>query len=227
MPKALAVDIDGTLTDEMRRLSLRAVAELRHLIDAGVPVVLASGNTVCFLDALGKMIGTNGDVIAENGGVYRMGFTGEKHISGDRSLCLAGYRKVVEELKPESGKLRLYSSEYRFSDVAFARDADPLVVKRILAGTDIQVIDTGFAIHLQPPGLSKGRALGELAKLMGLALSDFLVIGDSVNDVSMLQIAGVSAVPANAAPEAKAVADFVMDASYGDGTTDAILQYFG
>lgn len=225
MSKALAVDIDGTLTDERRRLSMRAVEEIRNLIDIGIPVVLASGNTICFLDAIGKMIGTDGDVIAENGGVYRTGYTGEKYIEGDKSLCLEGYHKIIEELKPKGEELRLYSNEYRFSDVAFARDVEPALIKKILADTNIQVIDTGFAIHLQSPGLSKGKALEKLAKLMKLSPSDFLVIGDSINDVSMLKIAGTSVVPANGTPEAKAAADFVMEKSYGEGTADAILKY--
>lgn len=227
MPKALAVDIDGTLTDERRRLSMRAVDTIRTLIDSGVPVVLASGNTLCFLDAIAKMIGTDGDVIAENGGVYRMGYTGEKQIAGNRELCLNAYNKILQELKPKGEELRLYSNEYRFSDVAFARDADPEIIKKILAGTNIQVIDTGFAIHLQIPGLSKGNALKNLANLMNLTPAEFLVIGDSVNDVSMLEVAGVSAVPKNASPEAKAAADIVMEKPYGDGTSDAILKYFG
>ena len=91
MPKAFITDIDGTLTDDRRRLSMHAVEEIRRLVDAGIPVVLASGNTVCFIDALSKMIGTSGDIIAENGGVYRHGYTGMRHAEGDRSICLAAY----------------------------------------------------------------------------------------------------------------------------------------
>lgn len=226
MPKALAVDIDGTLTDDRRRLSMQAVEEIRRLIDTNIPVILASGNTVCFLDAIGKMIGTDGDIIAENGGVYRKGYTGEKYIEGDRNLCLSGYYKVIDELKPKGEELRLYSNDYRYSDVAFARDADPKVIREILSDTNIQVIDTGFAIHLQSPNLSKGKALEKLSKLMGFRPSDFLVIGDSINDVSMLKIAKVSVVPKNASLEAKNAADIIMEKPYGEGTADALKQYF-
>ena len=40
MYKAFITDIDGTLTDNRRRLSTAAVEEIRRLIDADIPVVL-------------------------------------------------------------------------------------------------------------------------------------------------------------------------------------------
>lgn len=226
MPKAFITDIDGTLTDDRRRLSTHAVEEIRRLVDADIPVVLASGNTVCFIDALAKMIGTNGDIIAENGGVYRHGYTGARHTEGDRKLCLDAYQKIIEHFQPKGEELRLYSSEYRYSDVAFARDVDAGEVSHLLAGMPVQVIDTGFAIHLQPPGLSKGAALAKLAKLMGLTPADFLAAGDSVNDVSMLTSAGIAVAPANASPEARAAADDIMDKTFGEGTAEALARYF-
>ena len=43
-PKVVAVDIDGTLTDENKRLNTDAVLALRRLEGAGIPVILATGN---------------------------------------------------------------------------------------------------------------------------------------------------------------------------------------
>lgn len=89
----------------------------------------------------------------------------------------------------------------------------------------VEVIDTGFAIHLQIPGVTKGAAFEKLAAEMGLAPADFLAAGDSVNDVSMLKLGGISVVPANASPEAKEAADHVMERSFGEGTADALRKY--
>lgn len=226
MPKAFVTDIDGTLTDDRRRLSTHAVEEIRRVVDSGIPVVLASGNTLCFLDALSKMIGTCGAVIAENGGVYRHTYTGTRHTAGDRNLCLQAYQRIIDTFQPVGEELRLYSSEYRYSDVAFARDIDAALITDLLADLPVQVIDTGFAIHLQSPGLSKGAALTHLASLMGLSPCDFLAAGDSINDVSLLRAAGIAVAPANASPEARAVADIIMDQPYGEGIADALARYF-
>jgi hydroxymethylpyrimidine pyrophosphatase-like HAD family hydrolase len=64
--KAIVVDVDGTITFSDRRLDCRAVDALRSL---EVPVVLATGNVLCFARAASKLVGTKGIVIAENGGV--------------------------------------------------------------------------------------------------------------------------------------------------------------
>lgn len=226
MPDAFITDIDGTLTDDRRRLSLAVVAEIRRLIDSDIPVVLASGNTVCFLDGLSHMIGTSGTIIAENGGVYRNGYLGVKHVIGQKNLCMEAYNKIVAELKPKGDDLRLFSPEYRFSDVAFSRDTSIETVRDIIKGMNVEAVDTGFAIHLHSPNISKGDAFEKLAAVMGLKTKDFLCAGDSVNDVEMLKLAGVSITPANGSPEAKSVACLITEKPYGDGTADALRMYF-
>ena len=42
-PRAVAVDIDGTLTDANKELNNGAVTSLRRLEAAGIPVILATG----------------------------------------------------------------------------------------------------------------------------------------------------------------------------------------
>ena len=226
MYKAFITDIDGTLTDDRRRLSTKAVEEIRRLIDADIPVVLASGNTLCFLDCLSHMIGTDGNVIAENGGVYRKGFLGTRTVAGDKELCMRAYEKIRETVCPKEGELRLFSAELRHSDVAFSRDVSIEKVDDIIAGMGVIAVDTGFAIHLHTPGLSKGAAFEKLAAEMGIFPSDFLAAGDSVNDVSMLKLAGFSVVPSNGTSDAKASASAVLDEPYGDAVAKALREFF-
>ncbi|MDO5844087.1 MAG: phosphoglycolate phosphatase [Methanocorpusculum sp.] len=226
MPKAYITDIDGTLTDNNRRLSLSAVAEIRRLIDCEIPVVLASGNTVCFLDGLSHMIGTKGAIIAENGGVYRNGYLEEKYIVGNKNLCMEAYKKIIDELKPKGEELRLFSAEYRFSDIAFSRDISVETARDIIKNTGVEAVDTGFAIHLHTPNISKGAAFEKLARLMGLKTADFLCTGDSVNDVEMLKLSGISVTPANGSTEAKSVACCITEKPFGEGVADALKKYF-
>ena len=226
MPKAFITDIDGTLTDDRRRLSLDAVREIRRLIDSGIPVVFASGNTLCFLDAFSHMVGTDGKVIAENGGVYRNGFLEKKHVEGNKQLCIDAYKRVVSVFKPKGDELRLFSFDYRYSDLAFSRDVPAKDVADLLKDMPLNIIDTGFAIHLQVPGISKGAAFTKMSELMRIPCSEFLVAGDSINDISMIQLGGVSICPANATDLAKAEADEVMDRPFGEGVADALKKYF-
>jgi hypothetical protein len=222
--KAVICDIDGTITDERRRISTTAIETLRLLIGKGIPVVLASGNTLCFLDSIARMIGTDGAVIGENGGVFQTGFDGKPQITGDRSLCLHAYDRLVTHFKEQGITLLPYSMELRYADVAFARTVPVDEVVSVIADLPVRVIDTGYAIHLQTPGISKGSALAALAPLLSLTPKDFLALGDSDNDLEMLEIAGFGITLANGSKKLKKIADLITDQSYGEGFSEGLLS---
>jgi phosphoglycolate phosphatase len=223
--KALLTDIDGTITTPDRRISTGSVELIRSLVDSGVEVVLASGNTSCVMDALCKMIGTKGTFIAENGGVYRIGFSGKPVVSGDQAVVRTALATVQDHFSKKGITLDLFSPTYRFADLAFARTVPAEEVKLVLRDFPVQVIDTGYAIHLQAPGINKGTALVALAGEMGLTPADFLAIGDSVNDIQMLKTAGIGVTVANAHPDTKAVAHYIAKKEYGDGFVEAVEKY--
>jgi phosphoglycolate phosphatase (TIGR01487 family) len=224
--KAFICDVDGTLTDRTRRINARAIDHIRVLIDHGIEVVLASGNTACFMDALSRMIGTGGTIVAENGGVYRIGYTGTPRIHGDRETCWKAYRVLEAYFARKGITLDLLSPEYRYTDIAIFRSIPAEEVKGVVKDYPVRVIDTGYAIHLQVPGFTKGDALAALAQELGLDLKDVLAIGDSVNDVEMIRGAGVGVAVENAHPDAKHVADWIADRPFGDGVIEAIRKYF-
>lgn len=225
MLKALLTDIDGTITDPTRRINTRSIEMIRSLVDQGVKVVLASGNTSCFMDALCRMIGTDGTFIAENGGVFRVGFDGTPRIKGDQSICRKALEVLQAHYQGHGRELSLLSPSYRFTDLAIARTVPIEEVKVILHDYPVEVLDTGYAIHLQAPGINKGTALIELAREMGLMPSDFLAIGDSINDIQMLMTAGIGITVANAHPKTKAVAQYIAEKEFGDGFVEAMKKY--
>ncbi len=228
MLKALVTDVDGTLTDRQRRINTAAIEAIRTLVDADVVVVLASGNTVCFMDGLCRMIGTNGTIIAENGGAYRRGYKGPLHISGDKKICLEAFDILRDHFSGQGVGLEQLSAQYRFADVAFARNVDPDEVRAVLRDHDlpVRVLDTRFAIHIQAPDVSKETALRELAADMGLRLDDMMAVGDSENDIDMLRAAGVGVAVQNAPESTRAAADWIAESAYGDGFTEAVKKYY-
>jgi len=226
--RAVVTDVDGTLTDRRRRINTAAIEAIRTLVDAGITVVFASGNTVCFMDSLSKMIGTDGTIIGENGGVYRRGFSGHLHIAGDRKVCLEAFEVLRDYFSRKGVELELYSAQYRFADVAFARNVDPAEAQAVIQehGLPVRVLDTGFAIHLQPPGVSKGAAMRELAIEMGISTSEIIAVGDSENDIEMLAAAGAGVAVANANPATRMAADLVTSRPHGEGFVEAVKMYY-
>jgi sucrose-phosphate phosphatase-like hydrolase, Archaeal len=222
---ALVTDIDGTITDPARRIDTGALDSIRSLVDDGIEVVLASGNTPCFMDALCKMVGTKGTFIAENGGVYRIGYSGEIHVIGDPAVCRRALELVEDHFQKKGISLELHSQKYRYTDIAFARTVPTAEVKEVLSAQPVQVIDTGYLIHLQAEGVSKGSTLSLLARDLGLSPRDFFAIGDGINDAGMLTVAGKGVTLANAHPGTKKAASDVMDAGYGTGFVQAVKKY--
>lgn len=227
MLKVLLTDIDGTITDSSRRINTGAIAAIRSLNDYGAEVILASGNTACFMDALCRMIGTRGSFIAENGGVFRIGYSGLLRISGNPDVPRSALSLVQQHFREKNVDLELYSPDYRFSDRAFARTVPVDEVITVLRGQPVQVIDTGYAIHLQSPGVNKGTALLALAKELQIAKEEIMAVGDSVNDIPLLETAGTGIAVANAHPNAKGVASYVTRKEYGDGFVEAVEKYAG
>ena len=70
--------------------------------------------------------------------------------------------------------------------------------------------------------MSKGDALLTVAEELGYEATDFVAVGDSANDVELFEASGRAYAVANAAEEAKAAADVVVEASYADGFLEAV-----
>ncbi|MBT1177610.1 HAD family hydrolase [Bifidobacterium callimiconis] len=59
------------------------------------------------------------------------------------------------------------------------------------------------------PGVTKGSALREVAELTGVPMSETVAVGDSDNDLAMLEAAGTAVAMGNGTDSVKDVADFV------------------
>ncbi len=75
------------------------------------------------------------------------------------------------------------------------------------------------------PNCSKGNALTALAARLGLPMKQVFAIGDGINDVSMLPVAGLGVAMGNAEAVTRAVAHAVTASNAEDGVALAIERY--
>lgn len=73
--------------------------------------------------------------------------------------------------------------------------------------------------------VNKGVALAALAELLGIAQEDVMAIGDSFNDLEMIQYAGLGVAMGNARSEIKEQADIVTVTNEEDGVAEALERY--
>ena len=94
-----------------------------------------------------------------------------------------------------------------------------------LLGRDVLVSSSGYRfLEVSRPGVSKGSTLHELSRCYGVGVASVLAIGDGLNDVEMLRVAGLGVAVANAAPEARGAADHVTRGEAGHGVAEAIAD---
>ena len=154
-----------------------------------------------------------------------VGFDGELRVDGNKTLCSEAFAILEEHYRKSGILLHLLSPQYRFADVAFSRNVPAGEIPSLLHGFDVDVIDTGFAIHLQKKGNTKASAFNPLARKIGIAPEDFLAIGDGINDLELLKSAGIGATVANGYPDLKAVAAYVAQKEYGQGFIETLQVY--
>lgn len=75
-------------------------------------------------------------------------------------------------------------------------------------------------------GVSKGNALRETAQKAGVPLSQVIAIGDSDNDLSMIQAAGLGIAVANGQAHVKAAADYITETTCQQDAVADVIQRF-
>jgi 3-deoxy-D-manno-octulosonate 8-phosphate phosphatase (KDO 8-P phosphatase) len=126
---------------------------------------------------------------------------------------------------PEGAEWKRFS----FADimgVSLARKAGLLVT--LISGEDSPLVDR-FAQKMNLADFTKGckdkaAALQAFAGRQQLAVEDICFMGDDVNDLAAMRIAGLAAAPANAQPAALRQADVVTRAAGGNGAVRELVD---
>jgi len=221
MIKAVATDVDGTITDCKDHVYVEAITAVRELEARGIRVILCSGNALCVMKALARYIGCTGPTVSENGAV--VDYKGRMRILGERGAA----KKVVQELKEAYGSeiRESWSNNYRFVDVAIRRSPDIKKVQAVVKKfKGMKVVDSGFAYHILDEKVDKGTGLLQAIKLLGLDPGEVAGIGDSITDLELLRVCGFKGVVANGDPRIKEIADYVAKEEFGKGFAE-IVQY--
>ena len=80
-------------------------------------------------------------------------------------------------------------------------------------------------INVVDPEVSKGRALQALTSHLGISLAEVMAIGDGINDIPLLSIAGLAVAMQNAPEEVREVADDItLDVDHS-GVAAAVKKY--
>ena len=251
--KILFLDIDGTLLDvEDRRLPDSAVEAIRRARENGHLVYINSGRPYETIDVRLRSLGLDGFACA-CGCYIRVGdevlFHQKLAIEHQRELDLqviyeGAERVCFDASRPMDDHVK--KEKAYFESMGIVAHEDPLApdasfdkfVVWTKEDTDMDrfyrvvsrwfdILDReGTLLEMVPKGCTKGSAMDFLMARHGLTRADCIAIGDGINDLPMLDNAGISIAMGNSDPRILDRVTYVTDTLRRDGIYKA-FEHFG
>ena len=229
--EAIAVDIDGTITDDTRKICISAIEALRKAEDAGIPTIIVTGNVVNYAYAAEVLIGCSGGIVCENGGVVFK--EGENNNAVETMVERDFVTSAEDHLKEKLGeKFNIHTSHdnmYRLTETVFyktlPREELEEALKDFKYQDEIQIYDSGFALHVTDKRVNKGTSLRYLCERNGINMENVMAIGDSENDEDFLKEVGYKIAVGNAEDKLKQISTYACEKMYGDGVAEAIEKF--
>lgn len=94
-----------------------------------------------------------------------------------------------------------------------------------LAGVANVFLSEPYFIEITPLGIKKDAAILLLAKKLNIELANVMACGDGLNDIPMLQVAGIAVAMENAYDETKQHADWIAPSNEDDGVAAAVEKF--
>jgi phosphoglycolate phosphatase len=184
--RLVIADVDGTLLCDGDIVSSEVAETIRSLERCGIMVGFDSGRPLTRLEPLANALKTSGPVIAENGCVAKL--------TKESGLYDLGYSRqpalqILNQFKSEFKSAIREAPDFkdRMIDVGFFADNIPLEkLTKQLRG--VQLLDSGYMLHMIQEGVSKGKSLQRILGLIGdgtIQPKEVMVFGDSATDVSL------------------------------------------
>ena len=211
--EAIAVDIDGTITDETRKICISSIEALRKAEDKGIPTIIVTGNVVNYAYACEVLIGCSGGLVAENGGiVFKEGENNNAvETMVDRNFVTSAEKHLKEKLGSEFEKHTSHDNMYRLTETVFYKTIKREVLVEALKDFEYLV--------------NKGSSLRYLCERNGINMENVMAIGDSENDEDFLKEVGYKIAVGNADDTLKKISTYTCDKFYGDGVAEAIEKF--
>lgn len=174
---------------------------------------------------------------------YKIGskiFTDKKCYTDDKKLFTGGMQLITTTYTREVN----YHLDYELVENMHSLTKTKNVLKAVIINNDIDFVlkirdeinenvegvtavqSNWNCIDINVKGVSKGNAMLEYAKIVGVKPEETIAFGDSENDISMIKNAGLGVAVGNALDNVKAAADIVTDTNNECGVAKVLKEIF-
>ncbi|TVX87099.1 Cof-type HAD-IIB family hydrolase [Paenibacillus agilis] len=236
----LALDMDGTLLDDDHVVSQETANAIAEAQQAGVTVMLSTGRAIQNALPYAEELGLNGPLIVVNGSeIWR----------NPQELYMRYLldRDAVQQMLNLSEKYdtwfwaystkALYNREKWSGEVDqedwlkfgyYNEDVDVLssILAELQAIGGLELTNSALTnIEINPAGISKASGIRTVCELLGIEMSQVVAVGDSLNDLAVIQQAGLGVAMGNAQDAVKQAADVVVASNNEHGVAEVIRRF--
>jgi HAD superfamily hydrolase (TIGR01484 family) len=238
--KLLALDLDGTLLNEEREVSARNREAIQKAVAAGIVVCVSTGRGmksalehVAELDLRGPFVTANGSEVWRTRDEL-LSREILSHATVARLLQVAEQTGVWFWAYTVDGLLKKEDFDGDVTRTQWLKmgfydeDAVRLGAARtaIADWPELEISNSHLQnIEINPRGVTKATGLQQICDALGISFAQVIACGDSLNDVAMIQAAGLGVAMGNAQPAVKAVADWETLSNDEDGVALVIEKF--
>ncbi|MBY9078870.1 HAD family phosphatase [Paenibacillus sp. HN-1] len=238
--RLLALDMDGTLLNDEEKITPETIKWIHRAVDAGVYVCLSTGRAFRSAYPYAEQLGLKTPLVTVNGSeVWRA-----PHELYRRSLMDPELIKQMHAIAMEYGIWYwAYSVDAVYNKNSWDGNIDGrewlkfgyhteddeirhqvLLKLQNMGGLEI-TNSSPFNLEINPLGVNKASGIREVCGLLGITMEDVVAVGDSLNDLAVIQQVGFGVAMGNAQETVKQEADAVTTSNNEDGIAKVIRRF--
>ena len=228
--KFIACDYDDTLLPKSGVISDFTKDTIREYIARGGRFAICTGRMFRSIVKIAREFGLHGEIISYQGSLIKNIDTEETLLVNyiDKDLAV----DYVEFMKKQNVFPQVYVGDNLCveKENPYSMDSsitEPVRNAAIKEFGDRLLINSSkpYNVEAVDAHASKGKAVEFLANKYGISLSDTMTFGDNLNDLQMIEVAGMGVAVGNAVDTLKNAADYIAENCEDDGVAKTIREF--
>lgn len=241
--KLLALDMDGTLLNDNHEITFETIKWINKAMDEGIHVCLSTGRAAHSAMPYAEQLGLDTPMVTVNGSeVWKAPHELHRRTLVDPDLIRQMYELAIEKdvwfwaytvngLHNRDNWLEegtdLTSIEWL--KFGYNTENDELRYQILMALQDMGGLEISNSsphnLEINPLGINKAAGINEVCQLLNIDMSEVVAVGDSLNDLAVIQAVGLGVAMGNAQEPVKESADLVVGSNNDDGIVEVIRDY--
>jgi 5-amino-6-(5-phospho-D-ribitylamino)uracil phosphatase len=237
--KLIALDMDGTLLNDQHEITEANRQAIKEAQDKGIYVVLSTGRSLRKCEKHADSLALSSYLVTVNGSEIwdeKRGLVERNLVNSDsiqwmaeltqkhkiRYWAISTSRNWFDEMPEDIHGEEWLKFGFNIKD-APTRDK---ILKELQARGEFELSNsTPTNIEVNPGGINKAKGLKLVCERLGIDMKNVMAVGDSLNDLAMIEEAGLGIAMGNAQDIVKKAAAWVTSSNNEDGVAKAIHKW--